>query len=325
MIELLFLGVDSGGTSTIAALVDERKRLRGVGKAGSGNYHSAGVETARDNLIKAIESAHSEGGGGLPLPDCGVFGMGGLDSKTDREVIEDFVESTKTANKYLVVNDVVITYYAATLGSSGIAVVAGTGSIAYGSDGERESGLVGGWGWVAGDEGSAFYIARRALQEAAKFYDGRGRRTSLLQMAADFLGVDDFRESIPKLYLELEDPKQISEFSEQVTKAAEEGDSVAQEILKESSLELAEAAKTAAESLNLSGNFIVGCAGGVFRSEAVFREFEKKMRSIYPEAKVRGPIFLPVVGAIAMGLDQEGIKLNRDETLKLEEEIESRL
>ena len=46
----------------------------------------------------------------------------------------------------------------------GVVIIAGTGSIAYGHNGQGQAARAGGWGYVLGDEGSGYWIGRHALR-----------------------------------------------------------------------------------------------------------------------------------------------------------------
>ena len=59
------------------------------------------------------------------------------------------------------------------LGAPGIVVIAGTGSVALGWDGERFADA-GGHGFVLGDEGSAYWIGREAVRAALRFHEQVG-------------------------------------------------------------------------------------------------------------------------------------------------------
>jgi N-acetylglucosamine kinase-like BadF-type ATPase len=69
-----------------------------------------------------------------------------------------------------VVNDGALLVPAAGL-DAGIGIVAGTGSIAVGTDRRGETLLAGGWGWVLGDEGGAAAIVREATRAALAAHD----------------------------------------------------------------------------------------------------------------------------------------------------------
>jgi N-acetylglucosamine kinase-like BadF-type ATPase len=59
------------------------------------------------------------------------------------------------------------------LGGSGVVVIAGTGSMAFGRNGERRA-RAGGHGFLLGDEGSAYWIGRAAARAALRWEDQLG-------------------------------------------------------------------------------------------------------------------------------------------------------
>src|SRR2546430_4830476 len=70
------------------------------------------------------------------------------------------------------------TLFRSTDGAPGIVVISGTGSICVGVNRQGKHVFAGGWGPVAGDEGSGSWIARRALQAVAHATDERGPKRS---------------------------------------------------------------------------------------------------------------------------------------------------
>jgi len=66
--------------------------------------------------------------------------------------------------RIVITNDALIALVAAVGHEPGIVIVCGTGSIAYGRNRDDIAGRAGGWGWVLGDEGSGYWIGRRALR-----------------------------------------------------------------------------------------------------------------------------------------------------------------
>jgi N-acetylglucosamine kinase-like BadF-type ATPase len=69
-----------------------------------------------------------------------------------------------------VVHDARLVLAAAGL-DSGIALIAGTGSVAYGRDGVGREARAGGWGWLLGDAGSAAWLVREAARELMRRAD----------------------------------------------------------------------------------------------------------------------------------------------------------
>jgi len=320
--DTLVLGVDGGATKTVCVVADGEFRVLGAGLAGPSNYHVVGVEEARKNVDLAVRQA-------VPTNlrskiDICCFGMGGLNTKRDEEVISGFVKPLVKTGKYIFVNDVVVAFYAATCGEPGIVVVAGTGSIAYGVNRKGETRVAGGWGWIIGDEGSAFYIARRALMSAAKAYDGRGKPTILVKLLQERLGISKFDDVISKVYDEMK-PSDLASLAPVVTVAAKKGDSVALSILEDAGEELALTVKALANRLNMKGEITVGAAGGVFRSEPVWRFFKKKVQNHLPRAVFINPVEYPVIGALIMGFRKQNVTITKEVKERIEKSLKTML
>jgi N-acetylglucosamine kinase len=323
---MLVLGVDSGGAKTICAMVDEKLEVLGAGMAGPSNYHVVGVEQAKKNVGLAIKRACSVAGLRRKRFDIGCFGMGGLNTERDREIISNFVKSLGVSKEYEIVNDVVVAYYAVTLGKPGVGVVAGAGSIAYGADSRGTNATVSGWGWLIGDEGSAFYIARKALMHATKAVDGRASSTKLVELAKKHFGISRFDDIITAVYHDLARPKNIASFAELVSGAAQDGDEAAEKILTDAGKELALSAETAARKVGITDQpIIIGGVGGVWQSSIVWGVFKDELKKKLPRVTFREPIEFPVVGALVMGLSKKGIKISEKDADELENGIRLKL
>src|SRR5579871_2613853 len=168
----LFLGVDGGQSGTTALIGDETGRILGMGEAGPCNH--AGAAEGRAKLERAVSesltAASLEAGLGRTTLEfeAACFGMsGGPDDK--RDILAGIVK----ARRWIVTHDAATALAGATASGVGIVTIAGTGSIAFGRH------RAGGWGYVFGDEGGAFDIARQALRAALRMEEGWGRATSL--------------------------------------------------------------------------------------------------------------------------------------------------
>ncbi|WP_223694287.1 BadF/BadG/BcrA/BcrD ATPase family protein [Leifsonia poae] len=88
-----------------------------------------------------------------------------------------------------VVNDAALLVPAAGL-TTGIGVIAGTGSIAVGGDATGETLFAGGWGWVIGDDGGAPAVVREATIAALAANDDGEPDDGLLRALLLAFGVD---------------------------------------------------------------------------------------------------------------------------------------
>ena len=75
------------------------------------------------------------------------------------------------------------------LGGPGVVVIAGTGSMAFGRDGERHA-RAGGHGFLLGDEGSAYWIGRAAARAALRWQDGTGGSELIHRLVLETTGTD---------------------------------------------------------------------------------------------------------------------------------------
>ena len=304
---MIVAGLDGGATKTVCVIGDDEGRVLGLGFAGPLNYHVVGLTVARRNIMVSFQRALSRAGLKGGDVDVGCFGLGGLATKYDYEVLFKAVASLNLVKEPIIVGDEVVAYYATTYGEPGVAVVAGTGSIAYGRNREGLEVRVGGWGWLIGDEGSAFDIARKAMNAASRAYESRGPSTTLTYLLSRRFRVSDFRDLISRIYGRGRAVSvTLASLAPLVDGAARRGDGVAREILNEAGRELASLAIVTVRKLGLAGGrVIIGGVGGVFRSRFVWNSFR---RAIFSEgglrATLRGPLYgpYPALGGMVMAL-----------------------
>ena len=99
-----------------------------------------------------------------------VAGSGGVDTAGDAERLRGLIRPHAPGAAIDVVHDTRL-ILAAGGARTGIAVIAGTGSVAWGVDGEGREARSGGWGYLLGDEGSGYWVAREAVRRTLHRYD----------------------------------------------------------------------------------------------------------------------------------------------------------
>lgn len=302
------LGIDGGQTATTAAICDLTGRLLGVGRAGPANHvwEPGGVARARQ-AVKACLSAAAREAGLRPVVFRAAFlGMTGGDERTRRAIAR-----LVRAERYRMENDKVNALACVTEGGPGVVVIAGTGTISYGENARGRSATVSGWGFLLGDEGAGFWIARQAINAATRAYDGRGEPTMLGKKLTAAAGVEDLWELHGLIYSERRSRAEMAALAAVVPEAAAEGDAAAQRILREAGRELGLAAGTVARQLGMQrGAVTVGMVGGVFRGSArVRRAFRRKVRRHAPRARFAEPRFAPVIGSVLLALKLAGAKI----------------
>jgi N-acetylglucosamine kinase-like BadF-type ATPase len=261
----LFLGVDGGQSSTKAVIGDETRRILGRGTGGPCNPAVAGG--VRESLEAACADA------GLDAATAGFeaacFGMSG--GPEDKRAI---LAAILRARRLIVTTDAVIALAGATSAGQGIAVIAGTGSIAFGRNAEGRVARAGGWGYAFGDEGGGFDVVRQAVRAALRMEEGWGPPTSLRATLLGATGARDANDMLHRFYGDGWPRAKVAALAPLVDAAALEGDGVAVEILSRAAHELALLAAAVRGQLWKPGEAIeVAYIGGVFQSRIVVERF----------------------------------------------------
>src|SRR5271154_7116442 len=234
-----FLGVDGGQSSTYALIGDASGRVLGAGRGGPSNHVAASEGRAKftgaieSSVVAACAEAGLEAAKVRFASACLGFSGGPADKEA---ILREILRSERT----LVTHDALIALSGATAGEPGVIVIAGTGSIAFGRNASGTTARAGGWGYVFGDEGGGFYIARQALRAALKFEEGWGQATSLRSIFLEASGARDVNELLHSFYTPEFPRPRIAAFARLVDDSAEHGDAMALEILNEAARELAD-------------------------------------------------------------------------------------
>lgn len=287
-----FLGVDGGQSGTTAAIGDENGQVLGMGEAGPCNH--ARAHEGRAKLERAVTTsvaaacAHSKLDAGSIRFAAACFGMsGGPDDK--REILAAILP----ADRVIVTTDAAIALAGATESGQGIVVIAGTGSIAFGRNAEGRNARAGGWGYVFGDEGGAFDIARQALRASLRIEEGWGPATSLRGAILQAVGVASADAALHRLYTADWPRSRAAQLAPLVDEAADNGDRMALQIMNDAARDLSLlAASVRGQLWAKRAEVEIAYIGGVFESRRLLERFrllvelEEGVRCIAP---LRGP------------------------------------
>lgn len=288
-------GIDGGQSSTKAVVLDETGRVLGAGTAGPADHvdeppgSSKCADACATALMRALDAA------GLPRDlsfEAVHVGLSGWDDDFDGK------RPTFAARTVRLQHDAPIALAGAVPARPAIVVIAGTGSVAYGEDGEGGSLRLGGWGYLFGDAGSAFAIARDALAHAMA-QDDRGRASGLGEAALAFFDRRTLRE-IATLALQGRIARdRVAAFARVVHDGARLGDPDAERIVDAAAAALAELAATALERLALGERSVpVALAGGAFANEAFAARTRQRLAALAPNAFAVRPRYEPPIGAL---------------------------
>lgn len=165
------VGVDIGGTSTRAVAVTSDGTVVGRGTSAGANPNSHPPDVAAERVAAAISPAVPAG---ATVVAC-LLGMAGVSKFTDPAAVAVFETALRQVGvtcRMDAVSDAEVAFASATASPAGTVIIGGTGSIAARIADHRKSSLHGGWGWLLGDEGSAYWIGRQAVRSTLRLMEG---------------------------------------------------------------------------------------------------------------------------------------------------------
>lgn len=185
------IGVDIGGSKT-RGILWHSGAVRADVTVGSANVQNVPVAEAQANLARLFEGlglgalpegfgpdgGASDGGDPTAVGTAGVetagvepagvevyVGAGGIDTAADAAALAALIQPLAPAARVTVVHDTRL-LLAAGGSSTGVAVIAGTGSAAWGVNHDGDESRAGGWGYLLGDEGSGYWLGREAVRHS---------------------------------------------------------------------------------------------------------------------------------------------------------------
>ena len=279
----LFLAVDTGGTKTAACLADlsapRDNCVLGRGRGSAGNPFSVGFDEATRAIGSAIEQACSAADQDCEHVSRLMLSIAGAANPQISQQFVRWAHDTYQVDHVAIVSDVLPILAAGTPDCCGIALIAGTGSIAFGRTADGRTKRCGGWGYLLGDEGSGYSVGRSALSHALRELEcgTLWHPNSLTEAIVSKLKVNTVTELTKTVYTS-DDPRSfIASLAPLVVTAAEHGDKKAEAILDWAATELAELVARTADLLDGSDEPIPLALGGGFlvRSERIQQQLDE--------------------------------------------------
>ncbi|MFH1451465.1 MAG: BadF/BadG/BcrA/BcrD ATPase family protein [bacterium] len=304
------IGVDGGGTKTVAALADLDGRILATARSGSANPRNVGIEKTGLSVAEAIAGVLKKAGKekvfsiwiGLPAL---AEEFKNKKEEIKKEILKKQKDKRISAAKIVIGDDQIIAFRAGSASSKdGVLVVAGTGTACRGWKKNKEA-KTSGCGWLA-DEGSAVWVGHKVFQTILKDLDSRGPRTLMTKMILKELEAASTGEFLDKVYNKDNPATILPRFSFYCDQAAIKGDKKAKEIMIGAGKELALSAEAVIKKLNFTKEkFSLVLCGGMFKSKLLLAIVKKEIKKIAPHADF---IVLadPVIGAVRLAKEAAG-------------------
>lgn len=311
-----YLGVDGGGTKTEAIIADESGFILSGGMAGGSNPHNMKIEDCFSNIEKAVKLAKEGLIDKKPeiIPELIKFdgvclGIAGLDTKNDRELMSDairrFIVNKKNsfikARRIMLINDGFIALKAGTETNWGISLIAATGANCYGVNRSGKEAIAGDWGYVLGDQGSAYALGTKILRQVIKEHDGRRPKTTLTERVLKELNLDSVEDLVSWTYRSGFVPvRNIAALAKIIGSDDINNLVEISEFINESVRELVEAYESVVKKLKIEEekSIPVILSGGLFHMKSKFSEKVKiAIKNRTPNAQIIFPKKTPAEGA----------------------------
>lgn len=308
----LLLAIDGGQTATKALVTTLDGTVIGAGLGGpSDHFHiEGGVEKNRRAIHGAIDTALRAAGAESGDVAAVTLGLTGAPSRGDQNpVVEAIVREVLTPQHITVVPDYVTNLAGASGGEPGVVLIAGGGAIGYGITSDDREAIAGGYGFLLGDEGSAFNIGLKAIAAAARGADRRADPTALQSIVEAHFAIPTMKQITRIVYHAGFSREQISLLSPKVAQAARDGDIPARNIMEYAGTELALTALGVIRQLFLPEATVgVYLTGGVFTAGPIVLDpFRATLGRGWPTAEAFDPRFPPAVGGLILAARSLGV------------------
>ncbi|WP_337098557.1 N-acetylglucosamine kinase [Paenibacillus sp. YIM B09110] len=300
-----YLGIDGGGSKTLAVVTDRSGHVIGRGVSGCGN-HQIGVELADGSIRAAIHAAMVQANVKHEDIAFATFGLAGADREADFQILRPMVAAMGFEH-YQIVCDTVIGLRAGTKQQDGVVVICGSGTNCYGVNALGEELQIGGFGYSFGDFGGGGDLAVEAFRAVIRAWEGREKPTALTELTLDMLGFDTV-EAMFHAYLD--EYKRAPHTLAKLLFEAADRDEAARAILQRQGRELGISASAVIRRLNMSHDtFDLVMVGSVLTrgdSRYIKPYIEEQVKAVAPHCTLRVLEMEPVAGAILLAMEKSG-------------------
>ncbi|MDX2160808.1 MAG: BadF/BadG/BcrA/BcrD ATPase family protein [bacterium] len=282
------IGIDGGGTHIRVAICTPDLHIVAQAEGGRANPNGIGLEMAASEIQRTIRAALDQAG--LP-PDAiraACVGVAGT------QHLGAWLRETTAAvlpNSHIVTAvDLEIALVGALGGAPGVILVSGTGSAAYGLDAAGRSLLVGGWGYLLGDEGSGYWVGTQLLQLYVCTLDGRASWPCRSHFE-DALALHG-RPALIEWRYQRAEPAHVAALARFALEHADDPQCGA--ILDAAARELGDLAETVVKRLGLKREHIAFAGGLLDQPNPLSERVQQRLRlPAFPQAH-----YSPVMGAV---------------------------
>lgn len=267
--DLLFLGVDGGGTQCRARLCDASGTVLGEGSAGPANIR-LGLDDSMRSVLDAAEQCLT--GAGLTFGSRPIVACLALAGATEPVELAAVQKCAHPFRHMVVTTDAHAACVGAHRGEDGGVIIIGTGTVAWAVLAGRHY-RVGGWGFPVSDEGSGAWLGCELMRRVLWAHDGRAPWTELLRAA--FARFNSNPHAIVR-WMTFARPREFAELAPLVVEHADRNDPTGHDIMRLAAAHI----DVLAARLDTIGVRRVALAGGLSPSMAPWLSRETQRRLV---------------------------------------------
>jgi len=313
---MYFLGVDGGGTKTVAVLTNAAGSTLKTFRFGSGNIAALDRGSIAE-LIRDIFSGVLAGKKPAQIRYA-TLAFAGAGRSDEKEVVKNLISKLGIRN-FSVMTDAEIHYYSIFGDEDGILVHAGTGSFCLTRNSDGHFRQIGGLGFLLGDEGSGYDIGKRAIRFAIHEAEMQKSYSELTRELLDFYDLQNPFQFISIIYSSRNPNKLIASSAKMICELAAAGEPHAKKIIITAAQLLVKLATETIKYNKPDQSYSVALAGGVLGKNAIVNELFKQIAAERGyKFQYQRPGLPPAAAAIVYGMKKCGVAITPELQEKLE-------
>ncbi|MFQ6608116.1 MAG: BadF/BadG/BcrA/BcrD ATPase family protein [Fidelibacterota bacterium] len=298
----LTVSIDGGATSTDLLLL-QRSLSSGVIVSGKGSNPNVTGKDCLDELDRLIHKATLVLGVSRDDVDEVVAGMAGRGNPQNRLAFQEKLDILFPHAHILQINDSELAHRGIWGTNAGITILSGTGSVGIGTDEKGHIYFTGGLGHKIGDEGSGYWLVKTALMELiTKERSLNDDDIQLRNALVKHFGFNDYEELLTELSGDETPPPVIASGTPVILNAAENGNMVANHLVRRGADYLADLIIELYEKMNKQkGELKLGCTGSVIKKSLFYRKcMEISLSYEFNSVEWVVSAYLPVYGGLVL-------------------------
>ncbi len=297
------VGMDGGGTKTKVCVMDLEGREVDVLFGGGMNINGLGREGVLRNMA-AIFAELKERGAEWKQMKSLCIGAAGISNPDLLDTLKESVKAAGIEQEPIILGDHHAALYGAHGRGKGMILIAGTGSMCFGLDGQGGEARTGGRGYLIDDEGSGYALGRDVLSAIAYAEDGRIPPTCMREAVFNQLGIDNINDMIKFVYADTTGKKEIAALAPNIMLGLAAGEKVAFDAMEKAAEKLAEMVGPVVEKLQMQNGELAFCGSVITKNEVVIEKLKSKLKAKYPELKCIQPKMDAAFGSALRALEE---------------------